>query len=208
MHRAMVVDDHPFIRSTVKMILKQENFEVVAEADNGWDGLQLIREHLPDLVLLDISMPKMDGLGVLNRISDLELPVKVLVLTSLSSAFFSMRCMKAGAAGYVSKTDDLTELVKAIGTVMSGYTFFPNLALKSGRRNDVQASEQKLINSLSDRELTIFQQLAKGLSNKQIGEEMLLSSKTISTYKSRVVEKLSVSSLIHLADLARRNNVV
>ncbi|MEG2567806.1 MAG: response regulator transcription factor, partial [Acinetobacter sp.] len=134
--------------------------------------------------------------------------VKVLVLTSLSSAFFSMRCMKAGAAGYVSKTDDLTELVKAIGTVMSGYTFFPNLALKSGRRNDVQASEQKLINSLSDRELTIFQQLAKGLSNKQIGEEMLLSSKTISTYKSRVVEKLSVSSLIHLADLARRNNVV
>nr|WP_268562144.1 response regulator transcription factor [Pseudomonas protegens] len=204
----MIVDDHPFIRSTVRALLGQEGFDVVAEADNGADALQLLREHKPDLVLLDISMPKIDGLDFLNRISDMRMPVKVLVLTSLSPSFFAMRCMKAGAAGYVSKTDELTELVKAINAVMSGYTCFPNLALNSVRRDDVEASEQKLIESLSDRELTIFQQLAKGLNNKQISEEMLLSSKTISTYKSRVAEKLNISSVVHMADFARRNNLV
>lgn len=208
MYKAMVVDDHPFIRSTVKMILKQEQFEIVAEADNGSDAVQLIREHVPDLVLLDISMPKLDGLDALRRIAALGLPVRILVLTSLSPVFFSMRCMKAGAAGYVSKGDDLGELVKAISAVMSGYTFFPNLTINSVRRDDVHASEQTLISSLSDRELTILQQLAKGLSNKQIGEDMLLSNKTISTYKSRLIEKLNVSSLIHLADLAKRNHLI
>jgi two-component system response regulator EvgA len=208
MYSAIVVDDHPFIRSTVKMILKQEQFEVVAEADNGSAAMQLIRVHVPDLILLDISMPKLDGLETLNRIAALGLPVKVLVLTSLSPVFFSMRCMKAGAAGYVSKTDDLNELVKAISAVMSGYTFFPNLTINSVRREDVQASERKLIQSLSDRELAILQQLAKGLSNKQIGEDMLLSNKTISTYKSRLIEKLNVSSLVHLADLAKRNDLI
>lgn len=124
MRTAIVVDDHPFIRSTVKMILKQEDYDVIGEADNGSDAVRLIRDHLPDLILLDIAMPGVDGLGALGRVSALHLPVKVLVLTSLSPVFFSLRCMKAGAAGYVSKADDLSELVKAINAIKSGYTFF------------------------------------------------------------------------------------
>ncbi|MBW1250627.1 response regulator transcription factor [Pseudomonas tolaasii] len=208
MHKAVVVDDHPFIRSTVKMILKQENFEIVAEADNGADAVQLVREHLPELLVLDIAMPKLDGLDALGRIADLGLPVKVLVLTSQSAEFFSMRCMKAGAAGYVSKGDDLSELIRAVKTIMSGYTFFPNLTVISVRRNDIEATERALIQSLSDRELTILQQLAKGLSNKQIGDSMLLSNKTISTYKARLIEKLNVTSLVHLSEFAKRNQLI
>lgn len=208
MLKAVIVDDHPFIRSTVRMILKQEQYEVVAETDNGASAVQLTREHQPNLVLLDISMPGVDGLDALNRISALKLPVKVLVLTSLSPVFFSMRCMRAGAAGYVSKADDLDELVKAINAIKSGYTFFPDLTLNSVRRGDVETSEQALIESLSDRELSILQQLAKGLSNKQIGDDMLLSNKTISTYKARLIEKLNVSSLVHLSELAKRNNLI
>ena len=208
MRTALIVDDHPFIRSTVNMILKDQHFNVVAEADNGSDAVQLAREHKPDLVLLDISMPKLDGLEVLNRLYDLGPAVKVIVLTSLSPTFYSMRCMKAGAVAYVSKTHGLNELVRAINAVMSGHTFFPLLIADSVRRSDGWASELELIQRLSERELSIFQQLAKGMSNKQIGEEMLLSNKTISTYKARLIEKLNVSSLVHLADLAKRNELI
>lgn len=208
MLKAMIVDDHPFIRSTVKMILNNEKFEVVAEAGNGSDAVQLAREHKPELILLDISMPKLDGLTVLGRLSAVNPVAKIIVLTSLCPTFYSRRCMNAGAAAYVSKTDDLSELVRAISVVMSGYTFFPNLTINSVRKSDVWASELKLIHSLSERELVVFQQLAKGMSNKQIGADMLLSNKTISTYKARVIEKLNVSSLVHLADIARRNDLI
>jgi two-component system response regulator EvgA len=208
MHKAMIVDDHPFIRSALKMLLSHEQFEVVAEADNGSAAVQLAREYSPDLILLDLSMPKVDGLEVINRISALGLPIKILVLTSLSSVFFSLRCLNAGAAGYVSKTADPCELVRAINAIKSGYTFFPDLNVNSVRKSDVHTSEQALIQSLSDRELSILQQLAKGFSNKQIGEAMLLSNKTISTYKIRLIEKLNVSSLVHLSDLAKRNNLI
>ncbi|MBC8995236.1 response regulator transcription factor [Pseudomonas sp. N40(2020)] len=208
MLKAIVVDDHPFIRSSVKMLLKQEQFEVVAEADNGADAVQLAREYAPDLIVLDIAMPKLDGLEVISRISALGLSSKILVLTSQSALFYSMRCMKAGAAGYISKTNDLDELIKAIKAVMDGYTFFPNLATSSVRRSDVDTSDLELIQSLSDRELAILQQLSNGLSNKEIGEAMLLSNKTVSTYKTRLIEKLKVKSVVYLADFAKRNNLV
>lgn len=208
MLKAMIVDGHPFIRSTVKMILKNEQFEVVAETDSGSDVVQLSREHNPDLILLDISMPKLDGLAVLSRLSALNPTVKIIVLTSLCPTFYSGRCIKAGAAAYVSKADGFNELARAISVVMSGHIFFPNLTIHSMHRSDTWASELKLIHSLTERELAVFQQLAKGMSNKQIGEDMLLSNKTISTYKARVIEKLNVSSLAHLVDLAKRNDLV
>lgn len=208
MYKAMIVDDHPLIRATMKIILKQESFEIVAEADNGADAVQRAREHVPDLVILDISMPKLDGLEALTRITALGLPIKVLVVTSQSPVFYAMRCMKAGAAGYVSKSDELGDVVKAISSIMSGYTFFPNLTINSVRRDDVEASELKLIESLSDRELAILQQLALGWSNKEIGDAMLLSNKTISTYKTRLIEKLNMKSLVHLSDFAKRNNLI
>ncbi|AJO79752.1 MULTISPECIES: response regulator transcription factor [Pseudomonas] len=208
MQKALVVDDHPFIRSTVKMLLKQEGFEVVAETDNGVDAVQLAREHQPELILLDIALPRMDGLEVLNRITALGLATKVLILTSQSPVYYSARCMKAGAAGYISKVDDLSELVKGIRAAMSGYLYFPNLAGSSVRRSDSEASEQSMIQSLSDRELSILQQLALGMSNKDIGESMLLSSKTVSTYKTRLIEKLNMKSVVYLADFAKRNNLI
>ena len=91
---------------------------------------------------------------------------------------------------------------------MDGYTFFPNLATSSVRRSDVETTDLELIQTLSDRELTILQQLAMGLSNKEIGDSMLLSNKTISTYKTRLIEKLNVKSVVYLADFAKRNNLI
>jgi len=208
MHSVLIVDDHPFIRSAARMLFQQEQFYIVGETDNGADALQLARDHLPDLIVLDISIPKMDGLEVLNRIVDLKLPSKVLVLTSRPAASYAMRCIKAGAAGYVSKAEDLNEMVKAIRAIMSGYTFFPSLAVSSVRRCDMDASEQELIKLLSDRELCILQRLAIGYSNNEIAEVMHISNKTVSTYKKRIIEKLNVKSLVYLAEFAKRNDLV
>ncbi|MHA6195071.1 response regulator [Pseudomonas wadenswilerensis] len=208
MYKAMIVDDHPFIRASVRMLLRQEQFDVVAEADNGVDAMRLIREYEPDIAILDISIPRMDGLEIITRVKAAQMSMKMLVLTSQVPGYFSLRCMRLGASGYVSKNDDLSELRKAIMAIMSGYTYFPEISLSSVNRYDCQATETQRIERLTDRELLILQQLARGLSNKAIGEIMLLSNKTISTYKTRLLEKLRVTSQVDLADLARRHSLI
>ncbi|WP_273912834.1 response regulator transcription factor [Pseudomonas fontis] len=208
MHTALIVDDHPFIRSAAKVLLQQEQFEVVGETDNGSDAVLLAQQHKPDLMLLDIALPKLDGLEVLNRIHAFNLPTRILVLTSRPAPCYAVRCMKAGAAGYMSKAEDTNELIRAIRAIMSGYTFFPNLASGSVRRSDVEVTEQALIKRLSDRELSILQQLATGMSNNEIAELMHVSNKTVSTYKKRMIEKLNVKSLVYLAEFAKRNDLV
>ncbi|UVL20647.1 response regulator transcription factor [Pseudomonas sp. B21-023] len=208
MHTALVVDDHPFIRSTVCMLLRQQRLEIIGQADNGIDAVRLAREQAPDLVILDIAMPGLDGLEVIARIKALGTRTRIVVLTSQLAESYSLRCMQAGAVGYVSKTDDLDELGKAVRAVLSGYSYFPEVALSSVNRQDLQATEAPCIASLTDRELMVLQHLARGYSNKAIGEAMLLSNKTISTYKIRLLEKLRLSSLIDLADFARRNALI
>lgn len=207
MHTALVVDDHPFIRASVCMQLRKDGLAVVAQADNGVDAVQLTRDLAPDIIILDLLIPGLDGLNVVARLKGLEQPTKVLVLTSQPAERYSLRCMKAGVSGFVCKTDDLTALSKAVAAVLSGYTYFPDVLLSTVNRSELQDDEAQCLARLSDRELAILQQLARGLSNKAIGEAMLLSNKTISTYKARLIEKLRVSSLIDLADLARRNGV-
>lgn len=208
MNKVLVVDDHPFIRSAVKVILKQEGFVVIAEAENGAEAVRLAQLHRPALIILDISMPKFDGLKVINRIVSLELPCKILVLTSQPVEFFAMRCMRAGASGFVSKAEDIDALAKAVKVIMSGHTFFPDLAGSSVRKSDIETTELEMLQSLSDREIAVLQHLARGMSNKEISELMLLSYKTVSTYKIRLVEKLNVKSLVFLADFAKRHNLI
>lgn len=210
-HKALIVDDHPFVRASVKMVLERENFEVVGESDNGRDAWRLARDLKPQAVVLDIGLPLLSGLEVIERIRSLNTeqklqpPIRVLVLTSPPVQYFAARCMNAGAAGFVSKNDDLTDLGKAL---MFGYAYFPSVAMQSVRSSDVKRDEAARIASLSDRELMVLQQLAKGLSNKQIAEAMLLSNKTVSTYKTRLIEKLNATSVVDLADLAKRHRLV
>jgi len=116
--------------------------------------------------------------------------------------------MRAGAMGFVAKTGELDELQKAIKAIMSGYSCFPSLPTSSVRRDDLQETERQMIECLSDRELTVLQMLALGLGNKEIAEQMLLSHKTISTYKTRLKEKLRMSSVVHLSTFAQRNHLI
>jgi len=190
------------------MLLRQERLEIVGQADNGIDAMRLAREQRPDLIILDISLPGLDGMEVIARLKRQELHAKTLVLTSHLAEAYSLRCMQAGAAGFVSKTNDLGELNKAVRAVLSGFTYFPEVALSSVHSQAVTCTDAQLIASLSDRELMILQHLARGLGNKAIGQAMLLSNKTVSTYKGRLLQKLRLSSLIDMADFARRNQLV
>lgn len=206
--KVLIADDHSLIRSAMKVLLESQGYEVVAEAANGTDTVQLARLHHVDLIVLDITMPGLDGLEVINRIRVAGLDTRILVLTSQSPLFYSQRCMKAGAAGFISKSQDLTELLRAVKIIMDGYTFFPYLAASSVRNSDANMSDVELTQHLSARELYILQQLARGLSNKKIAEDMILSSKTISTYKARLIEKLNIKSVVYLADFAKRNDLI
>ena len=122
--RVLIADDHPLIRSAMKLLLESDGHEVVAEADNGADAVQLARKHNVDLIILDITMPGLDGLEVINRIRASEVKSRILVVTSQSPLFYSQRSMKAGAAGFITKGQDLTELMRAVKVIMDGYTFF------------------------------------------------------------------------------------
>lgn len=126
--KVLIADDHSLIRSAMKSLMESQGYVVVAEAANGTDTVQLARQHDVDLIILDITMPGLDGLEVINRIRASGLETRILVLTSQSPLFYSQRCMKAGAAGFITKSQDLTELLRAVKVIMDGYTF-------GGRKN-------------------------------------------------------------------------
>ncbi|MHC8318559.1 response regulator [Pseudomonas sp. LB3P31] len=207
MKSALIADDHPVVIAAVKIVLRQEGFQRIYEASCGNEVMPMIREHQPDLLVLDISLPRLDGLEVLARIHDSGERCRVVVFSSHEAMFFQDRCIRAGAAAYVAKSNDLQHLHKAIHAVMASYTYFAQLT-NSVSLSALQRSEKERIDHLSDRELTIFRYLAMGITNKEIAERLHLSHKTVSTYKTRLVEKLDVKSAVYLRDLALRNRLI
>lgn len=202
MNTILIVDDHPLVRLAVRMLLETNGYSVVGEVGNGIDAMQAFRDLSPDVVILDIGIPKLDGLSVISRMHAINPATNVLVLTSQSSEAFCHRCMQAGAKGFISKEEDLNKLVSAIKTVMAGYSVFPSMPAASEHG---QLPEPDMIKRLSDREMMVLQYLAQGQSNKEIGEMLLISNKTVSTYKTRLLQKLGMASVVELAEFAKRN---
>lgn len=207
MNSVFIIDDHPVIRLAIRMLLEHEGYKVVGETDNGCDAIQMVRECLPDLIILDISIPKLDGLEVLCRFNAMNTQMKTLVLTAQSPTLFATRCMRSGADGYVCKEGDLSELLSAIRAVLSGYNYFPSQAL-NGSGVDTNSQELELFKAVNDRELMVLQLFAQGRTNKEIAKGMFLSNKTVSTYKKRLMQKLKAKSLVELIELAKRNALV
>ena len=208
MNSVFIVDDHPVIRLAIRMLLEHEGYEIVGETDNGVDAMQMIRECVPDLIILDISIPKLDGLEVLSRFNSMNSTLKTLVLTAQSPKLFAMRCMQSGAAGYVCKQEELSELVSVIKAVFSGYNYFPSQALTPDKNENDNFSEIELFKQVNDRELMVLKLFAQGKTNKEIAAGMFLSNKTVSTYKKRLMQKLKAHSLVELIEMAKRNGLV
>ncbi|MFY0728157.1 response regulator [Pseudomonas sp. NFX15] len=208
MKSALIVEDHPVVRSMIKLVLRGEGFKRLYEASRGDEVVALIRVHRPNVVLLDLGLPGVAGLDVMERIKAEDTTCRVVVFTSLEAQFYQERCMRAGAAAYVSKSKDLEDLKAAVNCVMAGYTYFTQLPSSSVAMGALQRSEKELIDKLSNRELTILQYLARGSKNLEIANIMHLSYKTVSTYKTRLTLKLNVSSSVHLRDFALRNHLI
>ncbi|WP_457867694.1 response regulator [Pseudomonas aeruginosa] len=207
MSRILIVDDHPVIRMAMKMLLEAEGHQIVGDTDNGVDAISLGRELKPDLVILDIGIPRLDGLEVISRLMVLALPLKILVLTGQSASLFALRSMQAGAAGFVCKQGGLAELVTAVNAVASGYSYFPSSAMRPVQQG-AYSDYVELLGRLSDREVSVLQYLSQGYSNKQISEQMFISNKTVSTYKARLLLKLNAGSLVDLIEFAKRNTLI
>nr|WP_282444246.1 response regulator transcription factor [Pseudomonas fluorescens] len=207
MFKVVVIDGQPLVRAAIKSILIQDDFAWVAEADNGADGLDLVREHKPDLVILDLHLSRLTGLEVMRKIYEFDKCIEILVLTSCSAHHYYNRCRAARASAFLSKTCTVEELRRTVGLLMSGGAYVPYVINRLPTVNGSFANETLLINSLSNRELMTFELLVRGMSNKEIANYLNLSNKTISTYKARLLEKLNVFSLVHLFEVAKRNGI-
>jgi two-component system response regulator EvgA len=206
-NEVLIIDDHPAVRMTVRLLLQEEGYSVIGEADNGVDALQQIQTLQPALIILDIGLPKIDGLTLISRLKSKHLSVKIIVLTGQESNHIAQRCMQAGAHGFVNKKNDLCDLVNAARTVKEGQRYFPNSKMPLPRHDRVPETEAEMLKNLTTRELIVLQQLVQGLSNNEIAERMFLSNKTISTYKTRLLAKLNATSILDLYDLAKRNGL-
>lgn len=202
----LIVDDHSVVRLAVKILLEQNGFHVVGEADNGVDAWQLAKCLIPDVLVLDLAIPNLDGFDVIARILKEKLPIRIMVFSSGASDQMVQRCIRAGASGFFGKDKEITDLADAIKIIMKGVSYFPSHSFLGPERSNVFKTEHQLLSSLSNREMMIMQQLLLGKINKEIADDMLLSPKTVSTYKLRIFTKLGVSNIPDLIKIVSKNS--
>ena len=208
MAKVLIADDHAVIRMATRLMLESAGHEVVGEAANGVEVVSQARNLKPDLIILDMDMPQMDGFAVLQRLHAEPSAGKILVFSGLDADRYAIRCARSGASGFVAKTSDIKELTSAVQVVLSGYKLFPVTEYSSVDGSASLASEKELIETLSDRELSVLRNLASGQRIRDIAKDLLLSEKTVSTYKSRLVTKLQVGNFLELVELAKRNDLI
>jgi two-component system invasion response regulator UvrY len=207
--RVLIADDHPLLRRGLKNILQEEpDFHPPGEAENSDQALELINEKPWDIIVLDIAMPGRSGLEALSEIKRLRASLPVLILSMHSEEQFALRAIKAGASGYITKNDAPSELVRAIRRILAGRKYV-SAALAELLVNNVESGEKRPLHEvLSDREYHVVCRIASGKSVSEIAEEASLSVKTVSTYRTRALEKMAMRSNAELTRYAIRNGLV
>ena len=199
----LIVDDHLIVREGIKRIINDSaDMNVLAEASNGTEALELVWKNKYDLILLDISMPGQNGLQTLKQIKKHDKNVPVLMLSMHSEGQYAMRSMKAGASGYMTKDTASSQLVKAIRKLNDGRKFITQEVAELLATDLYHDYEKEPHETLSDREFEVLKMISKGISIKIIAGNLSISPKTVSTYRSRILEKLDLknnSDIIHYA---------
>jgi two-component system, NarL family, invasion response regulator UvrY len=207
--RVLIVDDHAILRAGIRLILERGLGDVLCdEASDAEQLLMKVRESHWDILILDIKMPGQSGIHVLPRIRESRPDLPVLVLTMHPEDQYGRRVLKAGAFGYMTKESAPAELLHAVQRILSGRRYIsPELAerLASDLRSNLGDSVH---DALSDRELEVLRMIGAGRSVGQIADELYLSPTTISTYRSRIIEKLGVKTTAELINFAIRNDLV
>ena len=190
--RIVLVDDHPVLLAGIKALLQSEpDLDVVGAAHSGADGIGLVQTMRPDIAVIDVSMPDMSGIDLARRISQERPEIKVVVLTLHEEAAYLDQMVDAGVRGYLLKRSAAEDLLRAIRAVLAGGVYIdPAMAAKALRamKRADPASEP------TEREASVLQRVAQGLSNKEIAQRLCLSVKTVETYKARAMQKLGLHS--------------
>lgn len=213
--RIVIADDHDVVRRGLKSVLEdQPNWEVCGEANTGRKAVELVRAHKPDIVVLDITMPELNGLEAARQIQKASPDTKMLILTVHESEQLVHDVLKAGARGYILKSDAGRDLVAAINAIRQGKTFFTSKVARivagaqakpdSSAADDVESG----ITSLTAREREIVQLLAEGKLNKEVADILGISVKTVETHRTNIMRKLRFHSISELVRYAIRNKLV
>jgi two-component system invasion response regulator UvrY len=204
--RILIVDDHAIMRQGLRQLLSDAFPEsVFGEANNGAEALELIWKHPWDVVLLDITMPGQSGLDVLKQLSNAQPNLAVLVLSMHPEDQYAVRVLKAGAVGYITKNTASEEVVSAVRKVIAGGKYVSASLAETLATGLTTHNEHE---ALSDREYQVLRLLAAGKSVKEIGYDLSLSVKTISTYRSRVMEKMNLKSNAEIIRYAMDHKLV
>ncbi|MGE5479481.1 MAG: response regulator [Chloroflexota bacterium] len=209
MIRIIIVDDHAVVRKGLTQIFEETpDIIVTDEAGTGDELLQKIKQFRYDVVLLDISMPGKDGLETLKEIKQIKSDLPVLIFTVYPEEQYAIRILKAGAAGYINKECEPDELIEAIRKVAKGKKYISASLAELLASNLEQTKETKLHDSLSDREFQVMCMIASGKTVSAIAQELGLSINTISTYRIRILEKMSMKTNAEITHYAIKNQLV
>ncbi len=194
--RILLADDHAILRSGLKALLNMEaDLEVVGEASNGREAVQMAKQLSPDVIVMDISMPEMDGLQAAEEIHRLGLPCRIVMLTVHADEDYLFQTLRMGASGYVLKSSADTELIDAIRTAHRGEVFLYPSAVKKllGEYLRGESAEgRRERDVLTSREREVLKLTAEGYTNNEIAEKLVISPKTVDTYRQRIMEKLNL----------------
>lgn len=209
MIKVMLVDDHAVLRDGLKSILEMaEDMKVVAESLTGKDALPMIEAYQPDIVLMDINMPDMNGIEVTKVIKEKYPEIKVLILTMHSHDEYFMSAIREGANGYLLKDAPSDQVVDAIRTVIKGESVIHPTMTKVLLDFHQKKQEPKKESKLTEREKEVLVCLVEGLSNKEIGERLFISDKTVKIHVSKIFKKLNVKSRSQVLIYAVQNKLV
>jgi DNA-binding NarL/FixJ family response regulator len=207
----MIVDDHSMVREGIKQILELDgDIKVNAEASNGKECISKLKERNVDVLLLDINMPEMNGLQVLQYLREKKSRIKILILTIHNEVEYLIRAVEIGIEGYVLKDSDSSVLKKAIVDINDGNTFIqPELTpILKRRLDDRSLNFRKFEEALTRREIEVLKLLAEGLFNKEIAYTLSISEKTVKNHVSNIFKKINVSDRTQAAVYAIKHNIV
>jgi len=209
MIKILIADDHPIVRKGLKQILSEEiDIGEVGEAQNSQEVLDLVQKQDWDIVVVDITMLGRGGIDVLKELKQLRPKLPVLILSMHPEDQYAVRSLKAGAAGYLTKGSAQEELIKAIRKILQGGKYVSSTLAEKLAFDLEREPEKPLHETLSDREYQVMLMIASGKTISQIAEEMLLSVKTISTYRTRLLEKMKMATNAEITHYAIKNKLV
>ena len=209
MIKVLIVDDHALVRMGIRRLLDDvPDIEVVAEAESGEKALILVKTCKPDVVLLDMKMPGIDGWEVTRRLKKSAPEIKVIAVTALNSEPLPTRILQLGAMGYLTKDSGLDEMAAAIRKVAKGDKYLSAEIAQKMAINSLEAVEDSPFERLSEREMQVMLMITRGLTVQDIAERLFLSTKTINGYRYRMFEKLDIKNDVELTYLAMKHRII